>query len=221
MSGAARLRLVLASNNAGKLAELRALFAPLAVELVAQPSLGLAEAEEPHATFVENALAKARHAAQASGAAALADDSGLCVDALGGAPGVVSAHFASIVLPAGEREMRRKLQDGANNRLLLQRLQGITERRAAFVCTLVALRSADDPQPLVATGRWQGRILVEARGQGGFGYDPLMYIAPLDATVAELSREQKNAHSHRALACRQMLQLMREQWHLGAAAGDA
>jgi XTP/dITP diphosphohydrolase len=217
MSGAARLRLVLASNNAGKLAELRV----LALQLLAQPSLGLGEADEPHATFVENALAKARHAAHASGAAALADDSGLCVDALGGAPGVVSAHFAAIELPEGEREMQRKLQDAANNRLLLQRLQGITERRAAFVCTLVALRSADDPQPLVATGRWPGRILVEARGQGGFGYDPLMYIAPLGATVAELPRAQKNLHSHRALACRQMLQLMREQWHPGAAAGDA
>jgi XTP/dITP diphosphohydrolase len=221
MTGAARLRLVLASNNAGKLTELRALFAPLALELVAQPSLGLAEAEEPHATFVENALAKARHAARASGAAALADDSGLCVDALGGAPGVVSAHFAPIVLPDGARELQRKLQDAANNRLLLQRLQGVAERRAAFVCTLVALRSADDPQPLVATGRWQGSILGEARGQGGFGYDPLMFIAPLGATVAELPSEQKNAHSHRALACRQMLQLMREQWHLGAAEGDA
>ena len=211
-----RLRLVLASHNAGKLAELQALFAPLPLDLVAQPSLGLAEAEEPHATFIENALAKARHAAQASGQAALADDSGLCVDALGGAPGVVSAHYASVVLPPGEREARRRQQDAANNALLLQRLQGAATRRASFVCTLVALRSADDPQPLVATGRWHGEILAEARGTGGFGYDPLMFIPALGATVAELPRELKNAHSHRALACLQMLQLMRDAWHLAA-----
>jgi XTP/dITP diphosphohydrolase len=213
----APLRLVLASNNAGKLAELRVLFAPLALELVPQPSLGLAEAEEPHATFVENALAKARHAARAGGAAALADDSGLCVDALGGAPGVVSAHYASVVLPAGAREAQRKVQDAANNRLLLQRLDNATDRRASFVCTLVALRSADDPQPLIATGRWPGEILVAARGTGGFGYDPLMHIPALGATVAELTREQKNAHSHRAQACAQMLQLMRDSWQLAPA----
>jgi XTP/dITP diphosphohydrolase len=212
-----RLRLVLASNNAGKLAELRLLFAPLALELVPQPSLGLAEAEEPHPTFVENALAKARHAARASGGAAVADDSGLCVDALGGAPGVVSAHYASIALPEGEREAQRQVQDAANNRLLLQRLGAVADRRASFVCTLVALHSAEDPQPLIATGRWQGEILGEARGEGGFGYDPLMYIRALDATVAELPREQKNVHSHRAQACAQMLQLMRDFWHLAPA----
>jgi XTP/dITP diphosphohydrolase len=209
-----RLRLVLASHNAGKLAELQALFAPLLLELVAQPSLGLAEAEEPHLTFIENALAKARHAAQATGQAALADDSGLCVDELGGAPGVVSAHYASVELLPGDREAQRRQQDAANNALLLQRLQGHAVRRASFVCTLVALRSAGDPQPLVATGRWQGEILTAARGSGGFGYDPVMYIPALDATVAELPRELKNAHSHRALACRQMLQLMREAWGL-------
>jgi XTP/dITP diphosphohydrolase len=210
----ARLRLVLASHNAGKLAELQALFAPLPLDLAAQPSLGVAEAEEPHPTFIENALAKARHAAQASGQAALADDSGLCVDALGGAPGVISAHFAHIELAAGEREAQRRQQDAANNALLLQRLQGAATRRASFVCTLVALRAADDPQPLVATGRWQGEILSAARGEGGFGYDPLLYIPALGATVAELPRELKNAHSHRALACRQMLQLMQVAWGL-------
>jgi XTP/dITP diphosphohydrolase len=209
-----RLRLVLASNNAGKLAELQALFALLPLDLVAQPSLGLAEAEEPHPTFIENALIKARHAAQATGQAALADDSGLCVGALGGAPGVASAHYAMVELPAGEREARRRHQDAANNALLLQRLQGVAARRASFVCTLVALRSANDPQPLVATGRWQGEILTGARGAGGFGYDPLMFIPALDATVAELPRALKNAHSHRALACRQMLELMREAWSL-------
>ncbi len=210
-------RLVLASNNARKLAELRALFAPLALDLVAQPSLGLGEADEPHATFIENALAKARHASRASGGAALADDSGLCVDALGGAPGVISAHYAEIELPAGEREAQRSIQDAANNRLLLQRLEGITERRASFVCTLVALRSADDPQPLIATGCWPGEILPAARGEGGFGYDPLMFIPTLGATVAQLSPTLKNAHSHRALAGRQLLQLMRAQRFLGPA----
>ena len=212
MSG--RLRLVLASHNAGKLAELRSLFAPLPLDLVAQPALGVAEAEEPHATFIENALAKARHAARASGEAALADDSGLCVDALGGAPGVVSAHYAAAELPTGEREAQRVVQDAANNRLLLDRLRGVAQRRAGFVCTLVALRSADDPQPLVATGRWWGEILAAPRGAGGFGYDPLMYIPALGATVAELPRELKNAHSHRARACAQMLALMREAWAL-------
>lgn len=212
-----RLRLVLASHNAGKLAELQALFAPLPLDLVAQPSLGLAEAEEPHATFIENALAKARYAAQATGQAALADDSGLCVDALGGAPGVISARYANIDVLPGEREAQRRQQDAANNVLLLQRLQGATSRRASFVCTLVALRSADDPQPLVATGRWQGEILAAKRGEGGFGYDPLLYIPTLGAAVAELPRQLKNAHSHRALACVQMLQLMRDAWHLDAA----
>jgi XTP/dITP diphosphohydrolase len=209
-----QLRLILASNNAGKLAELQALFAPLSLDLVAQPSLGLAEAEEPHPTFIENALAKARHVAQATGQAALADDSGLCVDALGGAPGVISAHYAPLVAPEPDREALRRRQDAANNALLLQRLDGQATRRASFVCTLVALRSADDPQPLVATGRWQGEILTAPRGCGGFGYDPLLYIPALGATVAELPRELKNAHSHRALACRQMLQLMREAWAL-------
>jgi XTP/dITP diphosphohydrolase len=209
-----RLRLVLASNNAGKLAELQALFASLPLDLVAQPSLGLAEAEEPHPTFIENALAKARHAARATGQAALADDSGLCVDALGGAPGVISAHYASVEQLLGDREAQRRQQDAANNALLLQRLQGVTARRAGFVCTLVALRSADDPQPLVATGRWWGQLLQQPQGAGGFGYDPLLYIPALGATVAELPRELKNAHSHRALACRQMLQLMQDAWSL-------
>lgn len=208
------MRLVLASNNAAKLAELQALFAPLPLALVAQPGLGLSEAEEPHPTFIENALAKARHAALATGQAALADDSGLCVDALGGAPGVISAHYASVELPPGEREAQRRQQDAANNALLLQRLQGVTARRASFVCTLVALRSADDPQPLVATSRWWGQLLEQPQGAGGFGYDPLLYICALGATVAELPREQKNMHSHRALAGRQMLQLMREAWSL-------
>jgi XTP/dITP diphosphohydrolase len=209
------MRLVLASNNAKKLGELKALFAALPLDIVTQGSLGVAEAEEPHHTFIENALAKARHAAHATGGAAIADDSGLCVDALGGAPGVASAHFASVVLPAGEREAQRQVQDQANNALLLQRLAGVADRRAKFVSTLVALRSADDPEPLVAVGRWQGEILAEARGAGGFGYDPLMFIPALGTSVAELDAATKNAHSHRALAAAQMLALMREAWHLG------
>lgn len=209
------MRLVLASNNAGKLAELQTLFAPLAVDLVTQGSLGVTEAEEPHATFVENALAKARHAALYSQGAAIADDSGLCVDALGGAPGVISAHYASIELPAGEREAQRRAQDAANNALLLQRMAGQSDRRARFVCTLVAVRAADDPEPLIATGRWQGRLLEQPQGAAGFGYDPLLFVAPLARSVAELDAATKNAHSHRAIASRQMLALMREAWFGG------
>ena len=210
------MRLVLATNNAKKLAELQALLAPAGVSLVAQQALELAEAEEPHATFIENALAKARHAARLVGGPAIADDSGLCVDALGGAPGVVSAHFASIALPRGaEREVQRGMQDAANNRLLLERLPSTTDRRAHFIATLVALRSADDPEPLIAVGRWQGEILHEAAGAGGFGYDPLMFIPKLGASVATLTVDVKNAHSHRALAARQMLGLLRDVWRLG------
>jgi XTP/dITP diphosphohydrolase len=204
------MRLVLASNNAGKLAELQTLFAPLGLELVTQGSLAIAEAEEPHASFVENALAKARHAALASGGAAMADDSGLCVGALGGAPGVVSAHFAQVDLPAGEREAQRRTQDAANNALLLQRMHGVADRRARFVCTLVAVRGADDPEPLITTGRWEGTLLHEARGAGGFGYDPLLFIPALGCSVAEIDAATKNAHSHRAIAARQMLGLMRD-----------
>jgi XTP/dITP diphosphohydrolase len=209
------MRLVLASNNAKKLAELKTLFAALPLSIVTQGALGVAEAREPHHTFIENALAKARHAAQATGGAAIADDSGLCVDALGGAPGVASAHFAAVDLPAGDRETQRRVQDAANNTRLLERLEGATDRRASFVSTLVALRSADDPEPLVAVGRWQGEILAAPRGAGGFGYDPLMFIAALGACVAELDAATKNAHSHRALAAQQMIALMRSAWHLG------
>ncbi len=208
------MRLVLASNNAKKLVELATLLAPLPLQLVAQGSLGVAEADEPFGTFVENALAKARAAAAACGGAAMADDSGLCVDALAGAPGVASAHFATLALPATEREAQRRLQDQANNELLLQRLRGVGSRQARFTATLVALRSANDPEPLIATGRWDGEILEAPRGAGGFGYDPLMFIPALGASVAELSQTLKNAHSHRALAAAQMLALMRAAWRL-------
>jgi len=214
------VRIVLASNNAKKLAELQALFAGLPVELVTQGSLGIAEAEEPYDTFVENGLAKARHAARYSGLPALADDSGLCVDALGGAPGVISAHYAPVPEVGGDREALRRAQDAANNALLLQRLADQTDdgrRRAAFVSTLVALRHAADPEPLLACGRWVGRILQQPRGSGGFGYDPLMFIPGLDRSVAELDAATKNRVSHRALAAAQMRERLREAWALGKA----
>jgi XTP/dITP diphosphohydrolase len=213
--GLGAVRLVLASNNAKKLAELNVLLAPAGVELVTQGSLGIAEADEPHASFVENALVKARHAAAAAGGAAIADDSGLCVAALGGAPGVISAHYASVALPAGDREAQRRVQDDANNRLLLERLAAATDRRAHFISTLIALRAADDPEPLIAVGRWHGEIVTERRGSGGFGYDPLMFIPALGKTVAELPADLKNTHSHRAIAARAMLALLRDVWHLG------
>jgi XTP/dITP diphosphohydrolase len=210
------LRLVLASNNAKKLNELQSLLAGLALELVPQSQLGIAEAEEPHLTFIENALAKARHAAAAAGCAAIADDSGVCVDTLEGAPGVASAHFAgSLALVAGQdREALRRAQDAANNTLLLQRLAGQQNRRASFVCTLVAVRHAADPQPLVAVGRWPGEILTAARGTLGFGYDPLMFIPELGMTVAEIPAELKNQHSHRARAMAQLRQLLQQTWPL-------
>ena len=217
------MRLVLASNNPGKLAELATLLAPLGIELVAQSALAIGEADEPHATFLENALAKARHAARASGGAAIADDSGLCVDALGGAPGVASAQFAPLPRTVGDREDHRRVQDAANNALLIDRLCDVDDRRARFVSTLVALRSADDPEPLVAVGRWHGQVLDAPRGTGGFGYDPLFFLRELGKTVAELDRSTKNALSHRALAAREMLRLLRAAWDLApaAAARDA
>jgi XTP/dITP diphosphohydrolase len=209
------MKLVLASNNANKLAELQALFAALPIELVTQGWLGIGEADEPHLTFVENALAKARHAARASGRPAIADDSGLCVAALGGAPGVQSAHFAAAVAPEADREAQRRAQDAANSALLLERMHGVADRRARFVSTLVALRHADDPEPLIALGRWEATLLSAPRGGGGFGYDPLVWIDALGASVAELGVAQKNAFSHRALAAAQMRSLMHQAWTLG------
>jgi XTP/dITP diphosphohydrolase len=211
------MKLVLASNNAKKLAELQALFDGLGVELVRQGELGVTEAEEPHVTFIENALAKARHASATTGLPAIADDSGLCVDALGGMPGVISANYATVAARAGEtlaREAVRETQDEANNALLLERLRDVDDRRANFACTLVAIRSADDPSPLVAVGRWNGEILRALEGSGGFGYDPLMFIPAFAATVASLAKDVKNAHSHRAIAAAQMRALMQQAWHL-------
>ena len=211
------MRLVLASNNRAKLAELAALFAALPIELVAQGELGIAEADEPHATFVENALAKARHAARAADGAAIADDSGLCVDALGGAPGVASAHYAAVKRRVADREGHRRVQDAANNALLVDRLRGIADRRARFVSTIVAVRSADDPEPLIAVGRWHLEVLDAPRGEGGFGYDPLVLAPALGRTVAELAPEVKNRVSHRAQAAERMLALLRDEWRLADA----
>ncbi|MBW8846017.1 MAG: RdgB/HAM1 family non-canonical purine NTP pyrophosphatase [Burkholderiales bacterium] len=201
------MKLVLASNNAKKLAELQALFTPLGIELVTQGSLGIPEAEEPFDTFVENALTKARHAAKLSGLPALADDSGLSVEALGGAPGVRSARYA---LDAGGEK-----SDVANNERLLHELAGKADRRGRFVCALVAVRSADDPEPLIAMGRWSGEILAAPSGAGGFGYDPLMFIPAVGRAVAELSAAEKNAISHRALAAEFLTEQFREVWRLG------
>jgi XTP/dITP diphosphohydrolase len=217
------LRLVLASNNAKKLAELQALLSDtstgLTVQLVAQGALGITEAEEPHHTFIENALAKARHAAAAAAGPALADDSGLCVDALGGAPGVASAHYApwpaGVAQPA-DREALRRAQDAANNSLLLQHMQGAANRRCAFVCTLVAVRHAQDPEPLVAVGRWVGELLAAPQGSHGFGYDPLMWLPQHGIAAAQMPAELKNQVSHRALAAAHMRGLMQAAWQLPA-----
>ncbi len=210
------LQLVLASNNAKKLAELQALLTDLPLALLPQRALGISEAEEPHASFIENALAKARHAAAASGGPALADDSGVCVDALGGAPGVISAHYGGLIEPLPDREATRRLQDARNNKRLLADLaaQPGAPRRAFFISTLVALRHAADPQPLVAVGRWPGLILDAPRGEQGFGYDPLMFIPELGRSVAELDAVTKNGLSHRARAMVSLREQLREVWGL-------
>ena len=198
------MKLVLASNNRGKLAELQDLFAPLGVELVRQADLGIPEAPEPHRTFVENALAKARHAARESGLPALADDAGLCVAAFGGQPGVDTAYYCT--------RFGYEKSDANNVRALLEQLAGVEDRRAAMVSTLVAVRSADDPEPLVASGRVAGLIMQEPVGDGGFGFDPVMFLPEFGKTFAQLPTDVKNAHSHRGRAARQMLALMRERW---------
>lgn len=197
-------KLVLASNNAGKLAELGPLLAPLGLALVPQAQLGIAEAEEPHRTFVENALAKARHAARASGLPAVADDAGLCVRAFGGQPGVDTAFYATrFGYPKG---------DAHNVRALLEQLRGQTDRRAALVSTLVALRSPDDPEPLIATGRAEGEIALAPVGEEGFGFDPVMLMPALGKTFAQLTPAHKNALSHRGQAARALVALIRERW---------
>jgi XTP/dITP diphosphohydrolase len=208
---AAMQRLVVATHNPGKLREFGGLLAPLGIEVVAQGDLGIGEADEPHVTFVENALAKARHASAASGLPALADDSGLCVDALAGAPGVRSARYAEAAADAD-----RATRDRANNARLVDALVGQHRRDAYYFCCLVLLRQADDPEPLVAFGRWHGTVVAEARGTEGFGYDAHFLLPDLGLTVAELDRETKNRISHRALAMTQMIDLLRVRG-LGAA----
>ncbi|MBT2322771.1 RdgB/HAM1 family non-canonical purine NTP pyrophosphatase [Variovorax paradoxus] len=198
------MKLVLASNNAGKLAELQDLFAPLGVELVRQSELDVGEAEEPFLTFVENALAKARHAAAATGLPAIADDAGLCVEAFGGLPGVATAYYAT--------QFGFEKGDANNVRALLEQMAGIEDRRAALVSTLVALRRADDPEPLIAVGRAAGEIVREPIGENGFGFDPVMWLPQFGKTFAQLPTEVKNANSHRGRAARAMLALMRERW---------
>lgn len=198
------MKIVLASNNQGKLAELQAMLAPLQMTLVRQSELGIGEAEEPYRTFVENALAKARHAAAASGLPTLADDAGLCVDAFGGLPGVDTAYYAT--------QFGYEKGDANNVRALLEQMQGVDQRRAAMVSTLVALRSADDPEPLIAVGRVVGEIAREPKGSNGFGFDPVMFIPAFGKTFAELPVEVKNAHSHRGQAAKAMVALMRERW---------
>ena len=183
-------RLVLASGNAGKLREFRRLLSPLGIDVIAQSDLGISEADEPHVTFVENALAKARHASAQAQLPALADDSGICVRALGGAPGVQSARYA------GEPR-----SDARNNTRLIAALQGIADRRAHYACLLVLVRHADDPEPIIAEGDWHGTIIDAPRGDGGFGYDPV-FVLPDGRTLAQLPSEEKNRDSHRARAIR-------------------
>ena len=196
--------LVLASNNAGKLAELQVLFAPLGWQLQPQSEFNTPEADEPFHTFVENALAKARHAAAHTGMPAVADDAGLCVDAFNGLPGVQTAHYAT--------QFGYSKGDANNVRALLEQLDGVTQRRAALVSTLVAVRNPQDPEPLIAMGRVVGEITAAPRGSHGFGFDPVMFIPELGKTFAELDPDVKNQYSHRGRAARQLVALMQAQW---------
>ncbi len=194
-------RLVLASNNPGKLKEIQALLAPLAVEVIPQAKLNIAEADEPHDTFLENALAKARHASRAAGLPALADDSGLCVDALGGEPGVHSAYFAG-------REGERHERDARNNEKLLFQMKDVANRSGHYTCVMVLVRRWNDPEPIVAEGKWRGEIARAPRGAGGFGYDPFFLVPGTGRTAAELSAQEKNRVSHRALALARLLEAL-------------
>jgi XTP/dITP diphosphohydrolase len=197
MGGGIFGKIVIASNNVGKLNEIGAILAPLDIEIVPQSTLGVSEADEPHCTFVENALAKARHASAHTGLPALADDSGLCVDALGGAPGVLSARFAGA---PGAGAAGRENQDARNNQKLLELLARETIRKAHYYCVIVLVRRADDPQPIICEAEWHGEIGKTPRGSGGFGYDPLFVIPQLKKTGAELRAIEKNSISHRAQA---------------------
>ncbi|MDH4234919.1 MAG: RdgB/HAM1 family non-canonical purine NTP pyrophosphatase [Gallionella sp.] len=192
-------KLVIASNNPGKLREFQFLLQPLGIEVLTQAQLGIAEAEEPHITFIENALAKARHVSRLSGLPALADDSGICVEALGGAPGVFSARYAGDDPKSDQR----------NNEKLLQVMNGVTDRCAHYYCVLVLLRHADDPQPLIAEGEWHGEIALQPSGDGGFGYDPLFRLPEFGRTAAQLERDEKHAISHRGKALRVLLEKLK------------
>jgi XTP/dITP diphosphohydrolase len=191
-------KLVIATGNAHKLHEIGSLLEPLGMEVVSQSAFNVPEAAEPHGTFIENALAKARHAARLTGLPSLADDSGICVPALGGAPGVISAIYA------GEPR-----SDKRNNEKLLEAMRGVSDRRAHYHCALVFLRHADDPQPIIAEGQWHGLLLEAPRGEGGFGYDPLFLDPELNRTVAEISTADKNRLSHRGKALRALAEKLR------------
>lgn len=191
-------KIVLASNNAGKVKEFNLLLAPLGLEVIPQGLLGIPSCEEPFPSFVENAITKARHASKLSGLPALADDSGICVDALGGLPGVLSARFSL-------SDQKKDPSDTDNNQLLIKKLSGISNRSAHFTCTLVFLESDIDPEPLIATGKWYGEVIDTPRGSAGFGYDPHFFVPSLDKSAAELSAEEKNAISHRGIALRELI----------------
>lgn len=191
-------KLVIASNNQGKLREINALLAPLSIEVIPQSDFNAGEIDEPHRTFVENALAKARHASRCSGLPALADDSGICVSALNGAPGVFSARYA------GEPK-----SDERNNLRLIEALKNKTDRRAYYYCVIVLVRHADDPQPIIVDGSWYGEIIDQPRGEGGFGYDPYFFVPEFDKTSAELTAEQKNKISHRGQALTHLAEILR------------
>lgn len=187
-------KLVLASNNGGKVREFQELLAPFHFQVIPQGELDIPAAEEPHHTFIENALAKARHASAVSGLPALADDSGVCAHALDGAPGVHSARYASV---DGD--------NAANNQKLIAALQGKADRGAHYVCALVMVNSANDPEPLIVQTRWYGQIIDEAKGDYGFGYDPYFFLPELGKTVAELAPSEKNQISHRGQALRELI----------------
>lgn len=193
-------RLVIASNNSGKLREIRHLLEPLGIEVLPQSAFDFPEAEEPYYTFVENALAKARHASKNTGLPALADDSGICVNILGGKPGILSARYA------GEPK-----SDERNNQKLVEALRNQSDRRAYYYCVMVLLRHPEDPQPIIADGSWHGEILLNPRGSGGFGYDPYFFLADLGKTAAELPMEQKNRISHRGKVLAQLVERIRQE----------
>ncbi|MES2564329.1 MAG: RdgB/HAM1 family non-canonical purine NTP pyrophosphatase [Pseudomonadota bacterium] len=194
-------KLVIASTNPGKLRELEQMLSPLGIKLIAQSQLGIPEAAEPHATFVENALAKARHASTRARLPALADDSGICAAALNGAPGVRSARYAGASCASIDRDS----QDARNNRKLIAALARTHDRRAHYYCVIVLVRCPDDPEPLIAEGRWEGEVITEPRGSNGFGYDPYFYLPAFGRTAAELDATEKNAVSHRGQALQQLV----------------